>query len=194
MSADRRFARFNRGASTASGMTDTSALTSHEVPEGGMCLSAFVILTQTGSPDRVLLGHLNPQADWGRIGALDPERVEVHSRGWMIPSSHLLIKEPPQEAARRVMKEQLELEDVRLSEPQVVSEAYTPKRFPELPGHWDIEFIFRGELPPERLPKPFAWRQLAFVDTSRTSRSEMARSHEDVLEAAGFRLAGASGT
>jgi ADP-ribose pyrophosphatase YjhB (NUDIX family) len=147
------------------------------------------VLTRAESPNRVLLGHLNPEAMWDHIGALDPERVEVHSRGWMIPSSHLIIKEPPQEAARRILKEQLELEGVLLSEPTVVSEVYTPKRFPDLPSHWDLEFIFRGEISAEKLPRAFAWKELAFVDLSRTRKSEMARSHEDILESAGFKFA-----
>ncbi len=189
MTTDRRFARFNAGNSTVSGKPDASPLTVREIPEGGMCLSAFVVLTETGNRNKVLLGHLNPEAMWDHMGALDPERVEVHSRGWMIPSSHLLLKEPPQEAARRILREQLELEGVPLAEPIVVSETYTPRRFPDLPSHWDLEFIFRGELSAEELPKAFAWKELAFVDISHTRRSEIARSHEDVLESAGFNFA-----
>ncbi len=187
MTTDRRFARFNSGKSTVTGGTDTSPLVSREVPDGGMCLSAFVVLTEAGHPNRVLLGHLNPEARWDHIGALDPERAEVHSKGWMIPSSHLLLKESPHEAARRILKEQLELEGVQLSEPKVVSETYTPKRFPDLPSHWDIGFIFRGEFR-GKPPSASAWRQLSFVDLGRTKKSEMARSHEDVLEAGGFKF------
>ena len=189
MTTDRRFARFNAGKSTVSGKTEVSPLTQHEVPEGGMCLSAFVVLTEAGYPNWVVLGHLNPEAAWDHIGALDPERTEVHSKGWMIPSSHLLLKEPPQEAARRILWEQLMLKGVPLSEPSVVSETYTPRRFADLPSHWDIEFIFRGEISTARLPKTPAWKELAFVDVSRTRKSEMARSHEDILESAGFRFA-----
>jgi len=189
MTTDRRFARFNAGNSTVSGKPDAGPLTMREIPEGGMCLSAFVVLTAAGSPSRVLLGHLNPKAMWDHLGALDPERVEVHSKGWMIPSSHLLLKEPPQEAARRILKEQLELEGVPLTGPMVVSETYTPRRFPDLPSHWDLEFIFRGELPVENLPVAFAWKELAFVDINRTRKSEIARSHEDVLKSAGLKFA-----
>jgi len=154
-----------------------------------MCLSAFVVLTGSGRPNRVLLGHLNPEARWDHIGALDPERIAVYSKGWMIPSSHLILGEPPREAARRVLKEQLELEGVPLSESMVVSETYTPRRFPDLPSHWDLEFIFRGELQSESPPEAYAWKELAFVDLSRIGKSDNARSHEDVLESAGFTFA-----
>jgi hypothetical protein len=52
-----------------------------------------------------------------------------------------------------------------------------------------VEFIFRGEIPTAKLPKTPAWTELAFVDVSRTRKSEMARSHEDILESAGFMFA-----
>jgi ADP-ribose pyrophosphatase YjhB (NUDIX family) len=107
----------------------------------------------------------------------------------MIPSSHLLLGEAPQDAARRILWEQLELKGVPLTEPSVVSESYTPRRFPDLPSHWDVDFIFRGEIPTAKLPKTPAWTELAFVDVSRTRKSEMARSHEDILESAGFMFA-----
>ena len=182
MTTDRRFARFN-ARNTA------GPLTTREVPEGGMCLSAFVALTESGSLNRVLLGHLDSGANWDHIGGLDPERVGAHSKGWMIPSCHLILQESPQDAARRILGEQLGLKNVALSEPKVVSEVYTPKRFPDLPSHWDLEFIFRGDLPRGTLPRATAWKELSFIDVSRTRKSEMARSHEDVLESAGFRFA-----
>jgi ADP-ribose pyrophosphatase YjhB (NUDIX family) len=189
MTTDRRFARFNSGKSLVTGQQDASPLTTRELPEGGMCLSSFVLLSEVGHPNRVLLGHLNTEARWDQIGALDAERIAVHSRGWMIPSCHLMLRESPHDAARRVLREQLELDGVRLSEPQVVSEVYTPRRFPGLPSHWDLEFIFRGELPHGVIPRATAWRELAMVDTLKTRKSEMARSHEDVLESAGLRFA-----
>jgi len=189
MATDRRFARFNPGKSTVTGQRDASPVTTRELPQGGMCLSSFVLLTEVGHPNRVLLGHLNPEARWDHIGALDAGRVAVHSKGWMIPSCHLMIKESPLDAARRVVKEQLELGEIHLSEPRVFSEVYTPRGFPELPSHWDLQFVFRGELPGTVVPRATAWRELAMVDTTKTRKSEMARSHEDVLESAGFRFA-----
>jgi ADP-ribose pyrophosphatase YjhB (NUDIX family) len=125
------------------------------------------------------MGHLN------HIGALDASRVEVHSKGWMLPSSHLLVYESPQEAAKRIIREQLET-DLRVSGPDVVSETYTPKRFPDLPRHWDIEFIFKGKISQDRITKPFAWSELAFVNLDSTKKTDIARSHEDILEYAGL--------
>ena len=178
MVTDRRFCRFNKQIETRSfGMP--------EPPEGGLCLSAFLIITDERNGKRVLMGHLNPKATWDHIGALDPSRVEVHSKGWMLPSCHLLVYESPQEAAKRILREQLEM-DLTLSGPEVISETYTPRRFPDLPLHWDIEFLFRGKMSENRIPRPFAWSQLSFVNLNATEKTEIARSHEDILESAGF--------
>src|SRR6266508_3319837 len=98
MTTDRRFSRFSKSP-------DTAAFSTTEIPEGGVCLSAFLIVAQAGQPSRILMGHMNPEAPWDHIGALDPKRVEVHSRGWMLPSSHLIFLESPEDAARRIARD-----------------------------------------------------------------------------------------
>lgn len=178
MPTDRRFCRFNKLGDVPFGMP--------EVPEGGLCLSAFLLVNERGHPDRVLMGHLNPAAPWDHIGALDASRTQVHSKGWMLPSSHLILNEAPEAAARRIAAEQLERGDLAFSEPRVVSEVYTPRRFPEIVRHWDLEFLFRGEWPGGAPPKTAAWTELAFVDLGETPKSAIARAHEDILESAGF--------
>ncbi len=180
MSTDRRFCRFNKLGDVPFGMP--------EVPEGGLCLSAFLVLSERGRPDHVLLGHLDPAAPWDHIGALDASRTKAHSQGWMLPSSHLIVHESPDEAARRIAAEQLERRDLTFAEPRVVSEVYTPRRFPGLARHWDLEFIFRGEWPGGTAPRAAAWTDLRFVDLATTPKSAIARSHEDVLESAGLRF------
>jgi ADP-ribose pyrophosphatase YjhB (NUDIX family) len=158
-----------------------------EVPEGGLCLSAFVIITDIENPNSALMGHLNPKAPWDHIGALDASRVEVHSKGWMLPSSHLIVYESPQDAAKRILREQLEITTLDLNGPQVVSETYTPKRIPNLPRHWDIEFIFKGKMSRADIPKKtIAWTELGFVDLDVANKKDIARSHEDILESAGL--------
>jgi len=181
VTTDRRFSRFSKSR-------DTAAFSITEIPVGGVCLSAFLIVTEVGDPRKVLMGHMDPGAPWDHIGALDPSRIEVHSRGWMLPSSHLIFQESPGDAARRIAREQIEVPDLPLSEPKVVSEAYTPRRFPDGPRHWDIEFLFRGELPAAGVPHAAAWTELVFVDLRRTAKSEIARSHEDVIESVGLRF------
>ncbi|MCI4348139.1 MAG: NUDIX hydrolase [Thermoplasmata archaeon] len=159
-----------------------------EVPEDGLCLSAFVILSPEADLSAVLMGHMNPAAPWDHLGALDPGRVEAHRHGWMLPSSHLIVQESPEEAARRVLVEQLHLPPLPLEGPKVVSEVGPSRRYPTRRGHWDLEFLFRGLVHDWDLATPDAWTELRFVDLHTTRRTEIARSHDEVLASAGFRL------
>jgi hypothetical protein len=55
--------------------------------------------------------------------------------------------------------------------------------------HWDIEFLYRGTLPAGWRPVHPAWVELKVVEPARTPRSAFTRSHDEVLELAGYRLA-----
>ncbi len=163
MATERKFCRF--------GVADRP-LTMREIPEGGICLSAFLVISETRHEERVLMGHLNPAAPWDQIGALDPERAEANRNGWMLPASHLLIGEAPEAAAERILKEQLGL-PTQLSGPRVFSEVYGAK------NHWDLEFVFLGNR--DQAAQHPAWSELRFVDVNETPRDQIARYHEDIL-------------
>lgn len=132
------------------------------------------------------MGRLNPKAPWDHLGALDPARAEANSKGWMLPSSHLIFGESPKDAARRVLLEQLGIEGLDLDGPKVVSEAYPSIRGPHLGDHWDIEFIFRGRVSGDALPRTDAWVELGFVDLTRLKKADIVRFHEDIVESAGL--------
>jgi len=70
------------------------------------------------------MGHLDPSAPWDHVGALGSGASEANSKGWMLPSSHLMIGESPQAAAERILKEQLGLPSSPLKGPFVFSEVY----------------------------------------------------------------------
>jgi ADP-ribose pyrophosphatase YjhB (NUDIX family) len=144
-----------------------------EIPEGGFCISSFVVLSKKGRPNEVLLGRLDTRADWERIGGLDKERAESNSKGWMLPGCHLLYGESPQDAATRILAEMLGISDQKLQGPAVFSEVYGPK------NHWDIGFIFTGER--DEVRPHTAWRELRFVDTTKLQLADFARNHQDVL-------------
>jgi hypothetical protein len=164
LSTYRRFARFSTSAKPP--RTD-------QIPDGGICISAFVVLSPPGRPNQVLMGKLNTGAPWEHIGGLDKERAEANSKGWMLPSSHLILFESPQEAATRILTEQLSISDQKLTGPYAFSEVYGPK------NHWDFHFIFTGER--NDISKTDAWSELKFIDTSTAKKEEIARSHEDIL-------------
>ncbi len=180
MTDERRFCRFRPVIPEGS-----SVYTS--VPEHGLCVNAFLLVAEPEHPERVLLGRLNPAAPWERIGALDPARVRANQDGWMIPSCHLLHFESPAAAAQRIAREQLELASLPLHEPLVLSEAYPRLAGSPGPLHWDLSFLFRGEWPEGRPTRAAPWKELRFVDVGRSSRSEIARAHADVLGFAGLR-------
>lgn len=174
MATDRKFAAFAKDGRHGLGVA--------EVPNDGFCISVFVVLSPAASRDLVLMGRLDPRAPWDHIGALDGQRAEVHSQGWMLPSSHLIYGEAPDAAAIRVAKEQLGLEGIPFGAPTVYSEVYASKRHPAQSKHWDLEFVFRGSVDPSAIPaKHPAWRELNFVDTRSLDPSEVARSHEDII-------------
>jgi hypothetical protein len=185
MTTERIFCRFNRGRSTSTGAADESPMSLKEIPPGGLCLSAFLIAQD--DQGRVVMGKLDPQAPWDHIGALDPKRIELHRKGWMLPASHLMVHESPQAAIKRVASEQLELQDLRISDPKIVSEVYPPRYFPDLAEHWDLEFISFASVRSIQL-RTRAFLELALIDPKVTRRSEIARSHEDILASVGIEL------
>ncbi|MCI4369922.1 MAG: hypothetical protein L3J81_01170, partial [Thermoplasmata archaeon] len=156
----RVFARWRREADPGPGYA--------QIPEDGVCLSAFLVLTDPSDPRRVVLGRLDPRADWGRLGALEGSRLERSAGRWMLPASHFLEYESPAEAGRRIASEQLERTDLVLDTPHVVSDPYSR---PDATGqHWDLDFLFRGRWPAGVPLKAGPWVELAFVDPTTVPR------------------------
>lgn len=168
MATERRFAAFSRRAEPPR---------MGVIPEGGMCISAFLVISKTGEPNRVLMGKINKNADWDHIGALDRKRVERFAAGWMLPSSHLILYEAPEGAARRILREQLKIRDQKLEGPLTFADTSGTG------NHWDIGFIFTGER--DSVPTTNVWDELAFVNVSTARPAEIVRSQVDVLAYAG---------
>ena len=174
MPASRRFADFCDGALT---------FQMDSVPKGGMCLSVFLVLWRDDKRN-VLVGKVNRDHNWIRAGALSKEAATKISGRWMLPSSHLLLFESPQDAAKRVLREQLRMkyDELRSTVLQAFSEAYSK------PRHWDLEFILQGEIKGElSRGSHSAWNELKFLDVSKMKDSEFARSHQDILAEVGVR-------
>ena len=182
---ERRFARFRRGPAP-DGQWNGAA----EVPDDGMCFSVFLVFEHPKAAGVVLLGKVNPEAPWWEIGALDPKRLALVGDRWMLPSCQLQIFEAPDEAARRILKEQLGSGPLPLDGPFVFSD---PSRRPGSTAqdpHWDFHFVYRGRWPSASPPRATPWRHLAFVEVAATERVDFARSQGDVLELVGLRPRG----
>ncbi|HVC26738.1 MAG TPA: NUDIX hydrolase [Nitrososphaerales archaeon] len=168
MTTDRRFAAFSKDALPPRMKT---------LPEGGICISAFLVISKKGERADVLMGRINKNADWGHIGALDGKRLERFASGWMLPSSHLILFETPEGAARRMLREQLGIRNQTLDRPLTFADTSGTS------NHWDLGFIFTGER--ETAPSTAAWDELRFVDVTKLKRDEVVRSQLDVLAYAG---------
>lgn len=168
MTTETQFARFSPKG---------GAMRLTTIPEGGFCLSAFLVISKTSDPNKVLLGHINPDAPWDKIGALDPGRVLNFQKGLMLPSSHLIYGESPQNAALRIAQDQLGVKDLELSGPLVFSEVYRAD------SHWDLEFLFLGKR--EEAPSTTMWKQLEFMDVTKLKREDLVREQADILAHAG---------
>jgi hypothetical protein len=177
--SDRRFARLRRGP-----ISEFPG--SVELPDSGLCLSTFLVLESPKDPGSVLMGQIDPTANWWEIGALDPKRISTIGDLWMLPSCQLLFFETPEIAAQRILREQLGGSGVVLDGPRAFSDpAEKPSGTAQDP-HWDFHFVFRGRWPHEHPPKFPAWRRLEFVNVGRTRRVEIARHQADVLELVGL--------
>ncbi|HZW55734.1 MAG TPA: hypothetical protein VFF30_05540 [Nitrososphaerales archaeon] len=165
------------------------------LPEGGMCLSDFLILWKD-DPHKILMGKVNQDYDWITIGALDKASTSRISNRWILPSSHLLLYESPFDGAKRILREQLGVDSLDLDGPRVYSEVYDAPKL-DIKNHWDIEFVFVGDaknsVSPHLLPDSSSptsrrpWSKLEFVDVTGLKDSEFARNHQDILAEAGFR-------
>ncbi len=175
---ERRYARLRRGP-----IPPDSG--SAEVPENGMCLSAFLVIEPPNRSGSVLLGKVNPKAPWFDIGAVDPKRLAAIGERWMLPSSQLLLFESPDEAARRILQDQLETSELSLDGPTVFSD---PSDRPGGDPHWDFHFVYRGRWKSDVPPTVGAWSRLEFVEVAKLRREEFARSQGDVLGLVGLPL------
>jgi hypothetical protein len=70
-----------------------------------------------------------------------------------------------------------------------VSEVSAPRRFPDARAHWDLEFLYRASVEEPAPALPSVWRDLKFVDVRSVPSESFGRSHDEVLQAAGFSVA-----
>jgi hypothetical protein len=168
VTTDRRFAGFIKSALPPR---------MNALPEGGMCISAFLVISKRGEPGNVLMGRINKNAEWDHIGGLNGKRFERFASGLMLPSSHLILFETPEGAARRILREPLGIRQQALSGPLTFADTSGTS------NHWDLGFIFTGER--ETAPSNAAWDDLRFVDVAKLKRDDIVRSQLDVLAYSG---------
>jgi ADP-ribose pyrophosphatase YjhB (NUDIX family) len=154
------------------------------VPKGGTCLSSFLVLKSNG---KILVGKMAKPEIWIEkflVGEMFADRY-VKSGKWVLPASHLLYGEHPEDAARRVLRDQLAVKDeFELSLTQVQSHLSQDSKDPDV-AHWDVCFVYAGEIH-QALTRPAWYGSLEFVDPLSISKDDFTRGHGDVLEQLGL--------
>ncbi len=147
-----------------------------EVPEGGMCLCAFLFVRRG---DEILLGRYRDDPAWETLAGLDESRLARHSRGWTVPSVHLQFGQDPRDAAHHIGEAILQLPGLHYSAPRVHSETYPLTA--DLP-HYDLWFFVDAEVAPDtRVQTPSWYDALAWHDPRTLAAADYARAHEDVV-------------
>ncbi len=148
------------------------------LPDGGMCLSAFLFVRRGA---KILLGKYRDRPEWAELAGLEPDRIRRNVSGWTIPTSQLKFGEDPREAARRIGEGILRIPHLRYSEPRVATELYEPSWLPGK-SHYDVSFLVDATPPSGYRPSPPSWyAELAWQDPRALDASAYARSHGDVV-------------
>jgi ADP-ribose pyrophosphatase YjhB (NUDIX family) len=148
------------------------------VPKGGTCLSSFLVLR---SKDGILVGKMARPELWIEkflVGEnFAPKYVE--SGKYVIPASHLKYGEKPEDAATRVLVEEVQAKMNKLRLLEVQSHLSQNPNDPEA-AHWDICFVYGGTVK-GKIPCPEWFSELKFVKPRDLTGSDFTRGHGDVL-------------
>jgi ADP-ribose pyrophosphatase YjhB (NUDIX family) len=163
-------------------MIKKAMFTEGQVPKGGTCISAFLVLTGKGG---FLAGKMAKPDVWvDKFLVGENFAPKYASSGkWMLPASHLKYGEKPDDAAKRILTEQLGLGNVKLAFGQVQSHLSGDPNDPDS-AHWDICFIYEGRVKGE-VPRPEWFSELTFLKPKNVSAQDFTRGHGDVLKELG---------
>jgi ADP-ribose pyrophosphatase YjhB (NUDIX family) len=153
------------------------------VPKGGTCLSSFLVLKGKSG---ILVGKMAKPEIWidrFLVGEMFAPKY-VSSNKWLIPASHLKYGEKPEDAAIRVLVEQVGSKRIKLRFLQVQSHLSQDPNDPEA-AHWDICFVYGGTLK-GKIQTPEWFSELRFVKPQDIGSGDFTRGHGDVLKELGI--------
>jgi len=152
------------------------------VPKGGACISVFLVLK---GRDGILVGKMTRPEIWidrFLVGEAFAPKYAASGK-WLIPASHLKFGEDPEDAAVRVLVEQVGARKSKLSLLQVQSHLSQDPNDPEA-AHWDICLIYGGR-PRGKVERPEWFSDLRYVKPKELTSEDFTRGHGDVLKELG---------
>ena len=165
-------------------MVKKAMFNEQNIPKGGTCLSSFLVLRRKGT---ILVGKMAKPEIWVErfmVGeAFAPKYAS--SNKWLLPASHLMYGEKPEDAAKRVLTEQVNVSNAKLSLLQVQSHISQNPNDPEA-AHWDICFVYTAEFRGKQLNRPEWFSELGFQNPKSLKSEDFTRGHGDVLTELGI--------
>jgi ADP-ribose pyrophosphatase YjhB (NUDIX family) len=153
------------------------------VPKGGACISVFLVLKGKGG---ILVGKMAKPEVWVErfyVGEMFAPKY-ASSNKWVLPASHLAYGEKPDDAAMRVLTQELGVSHGKLTFREVQSHLSQDPKDPEA-AHWDICFVYEGTLK-GKVKRPDWFSDLRFVNPKELSSEDFTRGHGDVLKEFGI--------
>jgi ADP-ribose pyrophosphatase YjhB (NUDIX family) len=157
------------------------------VPVGGVCLSAFIVASKNGA---VLLGLPKAGPEWAEKGGERLSGAKELERGnsWILPATHLLIGETPDDASVRIARNFTGLSG-KPEFAMIQSHTRPAKIWFKHVGksvHWDLCFVYHLEIArPPKNPKPW-WKDLRLYAQEEIRGLNIGRGHRDILKEGGY--------
>ena len=149
------------------------------VPKGGTCISSFLVLKAKGG---ILVGKMSRPDIWVERFFMGEKFAPQYaaSNKWLITASHLKYGERPEDAATRILVEQVGAKKSKLKLLQVQSHLSQDPNDPEN-AHWDICFVYEGTVK-GRIQTPEWFSELRFIKPRSLRSDDFTRGHGDVLK------------
>ena len=151
------------------------------VTQGGLCLSAFVLLRKAGQVYVLRpADHARWKEDWApNLRLYAPDALAKQWTLLRFPAAYLREGEHPDATVQRILREQLRLTGARVLHTRVHSFYGESRRFPGKP-HWDLAFVADVQTQEEPHPGPWvgegAWR-----DPADLRGDEFGSAHGDLV-------------
>lgn len=152
------------------------------VPKGGTCISVFLVLR---GKEGILVGKMTKPEIWVDrflVGETFAPKYAASGK-WLIPACHLKFGEKPEDAAMRVLVDQVGVRKSKLSFLQVQSQLSEDPNDPEA-AHWDICLVYGGRLK-GKIERPEWFSELRFLKPRELKSDDFTRGHGDVLKELG---------